>query len=192
APLLAVSPGQINAVMPWNVLPAGAQTGTAQVVVTSNNVPSAPVAIPVAAVAPGLFRLGPDASGTFWPLAYNNNDASLALPPGTFAPAFVARPAKIGDPATLAIWATGLGPVTVTPADGNPPSGESDTVTKPTILIGGVPAQVVFSGLQGQYPGVYQINVIVQPGTPTGNSVPIQLKMGGTTITDQLNMAVTN
>jgi uncharacterized protein (TIGR03437 family) len=39
---------------------------------------------------------------------------------------------------------------------------ESDTTLKPTVLVGGREANVVFSGLT-QYPSVYQINIKLQP-----------------------------
>jgi uncharacterized protein (TIGR03437 family) len=53
-------------------------------------------------------------------------------------------------------------------------------VTLPTVLIGNVPAQVPFSGLTPQFPGVYQLNVAV-PQVPAGNSVPLQIQMSGIT-----------
>ena len=50
----------------------------------------------------------------------------------------------------------------------------------------------VFSGLT-QYPSIYQINVKLDPGTPTGSAVPIQIQFsGGTPTTDQLKIAVSN
>jgi uncharacterized protein (TIGR03437 family) len=59
-------------------------------------------------------------------------------------------------------------------------------------MVGGVEAQLVFSGMQPQFPGVYQINIILAPGTPTGNAVPLQFVMNGITTTDQVTIAVTN
>jgi uncharacterized protein (TIGR03437 family) len=57
-------------------------------------------------------------------------------------------------------------------------------------LIGGVPALVMFSGLSPEFVGVYQLNVIIQPGTPTGNAVPIQIRTAGITSTNKVTIAV--
>jgi uncharacterized protein (TIGR03437 family) len=58
------------------------------------------------------------------------------------------------------------------------------------VLIGNVPAQVVFSGLSPQFVGVNQINVAVPAGTPVGNNVPLQIQIGGLTSTNQVTIAV--
>jgi uncharacterized protein (TIGR03437 family) len=50
---------------------------------------------------------------------------------------------------------------------------------------------VLFSGLT-QYPSIYQINLTMAAGTPTGDAVPIQIQMNGVTTTDQFKIAVTN
>jgi len=57
APLLFVSTGQINAQLPWELMPVipPGTNGTAQVVVTRNNVASAPVSFQVSTTAPGIF-----------------------------------------------------------------------------------------------------------------------------------------
>jgi uncharacterized protein (TIGR03437 family) len=180
---------QVNVQVPWNALPAGATTGNAQVVVTRNGVASPPVTIPLATAAPGLFSLYPaDSTGVLRPVAFDANYV-WAFPAGTFGIAKTS-PIKIGS--ALVMLATGLGPVTNQPADGAAPYAESDTVTQPVVLIGNVPAQVIFSGLAPGFVGVYQINVIVAPGTPTGNAVPLQIQMNGITTSSQLQIAVTN
>ncbi|MBZ5624353.1 MAG: hypothetical protein LAQ69_37505 [Acidobacteriia bacterium] len=199
APLLFVSTGQINAQLPWQavpVLPAGTN-GTAQVVVTRNGVASAPVSFPVTAASPGIFSTQ---FGVGQAIAYGNSDGAYAAPVGAI-PGATSHPAKINDPATLVILATGLGPVDTTVKDGDVPSVvTSKTLTTPTVLVGGVPAQVVFSGLVGRdasgkalgFVGVYQINIIIAPGTPTGNTVPLQIQMNGITSTDKVTIAVSN
>jgi uncharacterized protein (TIGR03437 family) len=103
----------------------------------------------------------------------------------------------VNDPNTLVLLATGLGAVTFTPPNGSPPvqNGqfvESDTVTKPVVTVGGVPAQVVFSGLSPQFPSLYQINIILAPGTPTGNAVPVIIQMNGQSSRSDLMIAVSN
>jgi uncharacterized protein (TIGR03437 family) len=184
---------QINAQVPWEILPvippgSGATAGV-QVIVTRNGVPSAPFTANMSAAAPGIFTF---AFGVGQAVAYGNSDGAVAAPTNAALP-FPSHPAKIGDQTTLVILATGLGPVNNPVPSGTVPAigTLSTTVTNPTVLVGGVPAQVVFSGLS-QYVGVYQINVVIQPGTPTGNAVPLQLQMNGVTSRNDVTIAVTN
>jgi len=183
APLLFVSANQINAQLPWN-----AGGGTANVVVKRNGALSAPVNFPVSNINPGIFTVA--GTGVGQAVAYGNLDGAFAAPAGSLPGA---HPAKIGDPATLVILATGLGPVDHPVASGDipPPGVLSNTIDKPIVLVGGVPAQVVFSGLTPLYVGVYQINIIISPGTPVGDAVPLQIVMGGVTTTDKVTIAVT-
>jgi len=67
---------------------------------------------------------------------------------------------------------------------------ESDTVTKPTVTVGGVPATVIFSGLSPQFPSLYQLNLQLSPGTPTGDAVPIVIQMNGNSSRADLMIAV--
>ena len=57
------------------------------------------------------------------------------------------------------------------------------------VLIGGQPANVVFSGLSPQYVGVYQLNLFV-PQVPAGNAVSIQIQTGSVTSPASTNIAV--
>jgi uncharacterized protein (TIGR03437 family) len=198
-PLLFVSSGQINAQLPWQVLPvlAPGSSGTATVIVTRNNVASAPVTLPVTLASPGIFTTQ---FGVGQAIAYGNSDGQIAAPVGSIA-GLTTHPAKINDPLTLAILATGLGPVDTTVKDGDVPSVvTSQTLTKPVVLVGNVPAQVVFSGMVGRdasgkalgFVGVYQVNIIIAPGTPTGDAVPLQIQMNGVTSTNKATIAVSN
>jgi hypothetical protein len=64
------------------------------------------------------------------------------------------------------------------------------TVLTPTVLIGGVPALPVYSVLSPQFVSEYQIGVLPAPNTPTGDTVPLQIQIGGVTTTDQVTIAV--
>jgi uncharacterized protein (TIGR03437 family) len=201
APMVGIAPGlkignqtvdQINAVVPWEVMP-----GTVPVVVTSAAGASAPVNLSIAAAGPGIFYIATDSSAVNRPLAYNNSDNTFAYPSGDFGSNLKSRPASIAND-ILVIWCTGLGAVTVQPPDGSPAinaSGqfvESDTLTKPVVLVGGRQANVLFSGLT-QYPSIYQVNVKLDAATPIGDAVPLQIQMGGGALTtDQLKIAVIN
>ena len=183
APLLFVSQGQINAQVPWNVLPNGT-SGTASIVVTNNGQTSVSQNVPVGPFSPGIFAIGTIA------VAQNVVDASVAAPVGAIA-GIQTHPATINDPFGLAILCTGLGAVDSSISNGAN-SGDilRRTLTQPTVLVGGQPVNVVFSGLSPQFVGVNQINVTLPPGTPTGNAVPLQISIGGIVTTNTITIAV--
>lgn len=188
APLLFVSgaPQQINAQVPWEL----AGNSSAQIVVTNAGVASAPVSVPLTTAAPGIFSVG---SGVGQAIAYGNSTGIIAAAPGAI-PGLTTAPAKIADPQTLAILATGLGPVDPPVQTGNDVTDGQlhQCATMPTVTVGGVPAQVVFAGMTPQFVGVYQVNIVIQPGTPTGNAVPLQISMNGIQTTNQITIAVSN
>ncbi len=178
----AANGDQINAQVPYELL----GSPSAQVVVT-NGTASGPQTVSLASAAPGIFQLGGGQA-----VAYGNSDYAFAAPTGSI-PGVPAHPAKILDPLTLVILATGLGAVDppLATGAGDPTTVHNTTVT-PVVTVGGVNAKVVFSGILPGFPGVYQINIIVASGTPTGNAVPLQIQMGGITTSDQVTIAVSN
>ena len=92
----------------------------------------------------------------------------------------------------LVVYATGLGAVNgTTPANGENTGGAtiSNQVT-PQVLIGGMSAKVLFSGLSPQFVGVNQLNIVVPDAAP-GSSVPMQILVGGITSPATTTIAVT-
>jgi uncharacterized protein (TIGR03437 family) len=190
---------QINLQVPWEVLPAlpPGTSGTAQIIVSRNGVPSAPQTVGITSAAPGIFAVTLSngavvGTGAGQAIAYGNVDGQIAAPAGAIN-GLTTHPAKIGDPNTLAILATGLGPVTPpVPTGNNANDGVlHNTNTMPVVTVGNVPAQVVFSGMSPQFVGVYQLNIIIASGTPTGDAIPLQIQMNGITTTDKVTIAVT-
>lgn len=186
APLLFVSGGQVNAQLPWDVLSSGT-AGTANIVVTSNGQASTSVSVPVGPFSPGIFSSGTQA------IAYGNSDGIIAAAPGAI-PGLTTHPAKVNDPLTLVILATGLGAVNPPVQTGsNVTDGQvHNTATLPTVTVGGTQAQVVFSGMSPQFVGVYQLNIVIASGTQTGDKVPLQISMGGVTSPGNITIAVSN
>lgn len=179
----AVNGDQINAQLPWEL----AGSATANVVVKNGSNSSAPVSVSLASAAPGIFAFGTQA------IAYGNSDGIIAAANGAIQ-GLTTHPAKINDPLTLAILATGLGPVDPPVATGNVVTNGPlpKTTTQPTVTVGGVPAQVVFAGMSPQFVGVYQINIVIQPGTPTGDAVPLVITMGNISSPNNITIAVSN
>jgi uncharacterized protein (TIGR03437 family) len=54
----------------------------------------------------------------------------------------------------------------------------SYTANLVTVTVGGQNAQVLFAGLAPGYVGLYQVNVVVPPGIPASNTVPVILTEG--------------
>ncbi len=183
APLQFVSQNQINAQVPWNVLSSGT-SGSATIIVTNNNQPSASQTVPIGPFSPGIFALGNNA------VAINNNDGTVAAAAGSI-PGVNTRPASVTEPLGLQIWCTGLGAVTPSVANGaNSLDTLRNAVTQPVVMVGGKAATVLFAGLQPNFPGVNQINILLAPDTPKGNAVPIQIIVGGITTSNTITMAV--
>jgi len=185
APLFSVSPNQINAQVPWAVQPGGLTDGFSVVVTTSagSSAPQIAVAVPE---LPGIFTMSSNGIGQA--IATDNADGAIAAPAGSVA-GFTTHPIQIGS--YLIIWCTGLGPVDSPPADGDNTGGAIvNTLDQPTVLIGGVPAVLVYSILSPQYVGAYQVAVQVAPGTPTGDAAPLQIQLNGSTTLGNVTIAV--
>ncbi|MEK7404692.1 MAG: IPT/TIG domain-containing protein [Acidobacteriota bacterium] len=181
APLIFVSAGQINAQIPWNVT-----TGTANAVVTRATGASAPAPVEVSTFSPGVFAL---ASGSqLLAVAVDSDEGALAQPEGAI-PGVRSEPTRPGR--ILILYANGLGPVDP-PAETGRASLDRlrTTTTTPVVLIGGLPAEVLFSGLAPQFVGVNQLNIRVPAGVRSGSAVPLQIQAGGITTTDRVTIAV--
>ena len=139
AGLYFVSQNQINAQVPFDVLPAG--SGTVNVVVTRSAGTSAPQNVTVAPASPGIFTT--TANGLGQAFAYDNATGAVAAPAGTVVGSFTTAPISVSSGHALIIACTGLGAVTpsiddyVAASDGT----LRNTLLQPAILIGGVPAQ---------------------------------------------------
>jgi len=159
APVLYATPSQVGAVAPYAV-----SGNSVQVAVQSAGAASAPVAVPVAPTAPGIFTA--DGSGRGQASATNQNGAYNSA----------STPAAAGSVVTF--YATGQGQTQPPGVDGKPaapPFPEPAALVK--VTIGGVPAEVRYAAAApGQIAGVMQVNVVV-PGGLTG-SVPLALTVG--------------
>jgi uncharacterized protein (TIGR03437 family) len=179
APLFVVTPGQINFQVPWQL--AG-QTQTT-LTVTSGDMTSAPITVPLASPAPGIFLL--TTAGQAAVLVANTT--AIAAPAGTFPGS---RPAQQGE--YISIYCTGLGPVTHEPATGAPAAADTVSLTtggSVTVSVGGVNAPVSFSGLAPGFLGLYQVNAQIPSNAQTGSAVPLTISIGGVT-SNQASIAV--
>jgi uncharacterized protein (TIGR03437 family) len=56
------------------------------------------------------------------------------------------------------------------------------------VTIGGISAQVTFSGLAPGYAGLWQINAQVPANAPTGDDIPVEIVFG--TTSNSVTMAI--
>ena len=190
AGLYFVSQNQINAQLPFNVLP-GQGSGTVKIMVTRSSDTSAPENVSVVPASPGIFTT--TANGLGQAFAYDNTTGALAAPAGAAIGSFATAPISVSSGHALIVACTGLG--SVTPSIDNYVAASDGilryTLLEPTVLIGGVPAQPIYSVLSPQFVSEYQIGVTPASNTPTGNAVSLQIQIGGVTTTDQVTIAIT-
>ncbi len=88
-------------------------------------------------------------------------------------------PARRGE--VVSIYATGPGPLSRQPDDGTAPGASplANTRSTPQVFIGGVAAQVQFSGLNPDAPGLWQINAYVPEQSFVTGRVPVRIYMDG-------------
>jgi len=155
-----VSPGQINVQIPWEF--QGQKS--AQMTVWSSYLGSATYTVPLASYSPGFFANSGNAA------VIDQTSASIVT---------ASNPAKRGD--ILQLYVNGLGPVSNTPASGDPAAGGpqlSQTPQLPTVTLGGTNLPVSFAGLAPGFIGLYQVNVTIPANAPTGNQ-PLVITIGG-------------
>ena len=160
APLIFVSPGQINAQMPIAPeIPVGSHANV--VVQVAGRPDSTPEPILVELVSPGIF---PVVGGQRQGAVLIANTGIFVAPVGSIL-GRESRPANPGE--FISIFATGLGQTDPPQVSGQAAAGER-TVEMPTVTIGGENAPVDFSGGAPGFAGLNQINVIV-PSLPAGD-----------------------
>jgi uncharacterized protein (TIGR03437 family) len=158
-----VSPTQINLQVPDDTA-----TGTVQVVVTTASGTAAST-VTLAPYGPSFSLLGdgrhvageiatPNGTG-----AYGGGTYDLIGPSNAFS--YNTRPVGAGE--SLVLFGVGFGPTAPHVPAGQAFTGAAPTSSPVTVTIGGVPANVAFSGITAA--GLYQINLIVPPGTGSGD-----------------------
>jgi uncharacterized protein (TIGR03437 family) len=148
APLYAVSPTQINLIVPPEA------SGT-DVVVTRDSLPSAPITIQYSFFTEGFFSL--DATGT-GPASARHVNGDLITSQ---------NPARRGE--TVALYATGKGVLN--------PQILIPTVL-PVVRVGGVQAEIGYFSIAPGIPGLDQVNITIPVTAPIGDRVPVVMQNG--------------
>jgi uncharacterized protein (TIGR03437 family) len=166
APVYYVSPGQINFQIPFE-----AATGDSTIQVIRNGTPSNTIYANIASAAPSFLLL-------------NGGYVIMTTPAGALT-GISSAPAHAND--VVVIYTIGLGPTSpAVPSGTGSPSSPPATVTETQVCFSEhaavsqppVCSTAQFSGLTPGFVGLYQINVQIPTGLPTGN-VPIYFTVAG-------------
>lgn len=162
APLLFVSPNQINFQIPWKTTANSAGNAVVSVLVNGGSVTVAQV--PLQTAAPGLFTNG--AAAIVQNQDFNVNDSG--------------HPAAAGS--TIVAYLTGSGPVSPAMVDGTPtPNAPLTNITSSkSAKIGSSDAVVSFAGLTPGFIGLVQFNIVVPAGLASG-TYPLTVTIDGQT-----------
>jgi uncharacterized protein (TIGR03437 family) len=154
-PILAVAGfdtfDQINVQIPYGI---GGQTLPLKV--SSGGLSGNSIDLQVSQAHPGIFMISSDL-----PAVVHSGDYALVTSN------YPARPGEF-----VSVYCTGLGEVSPSVPEGAaaPSSPLSWTSNETTATMGGVRAEVNYSGLAPGFAGLYQVNVKVPDGTPSGQA----------------------
>jgi uncharacterized protein (TIGR03437 family) len=168
APLFYASSGQINLQVPGAV---AAGNATVEVFANGSQTPISTGVVTIADASPGVFTV--NQTGTLQATVLNSDysvNANFDALPGS-------RPEAGGN--FVVIYATGIGRTTPLVPDGQAgpsnPLANADGVT--SVNIGGLAAQVLYSGLAPGFVGLWQINAVLPASLPTNLSTSLSVEL---------------
>jgi uncharacterized protein (TIGR03437 family) len=172
-PLYYVSPGLINAQVPYDI------GGSAAIVVRSPAGVSDPFSVQAQPFAPAVFLNTTASPGTAIPFITRMANGLLVTP---------SNPVHRGD--TLQFYVAGMGQTTPPATAGvATPATPVETVNvAPTVTIGGANASVISASLTPGEAGVYQVLVAVPTNAPIGLSLPLTITQGAVSQTSQVRV----
>ncbi len=161
APLLFVSPGQINFQAPGQL-----ESGQQVLEVRTGGERVARGSVTVVPGAPGLF------------VVVNENGRLNSA----------SNPARRGQ--VVQIFATGQGAVTPAAEDGTagPVDPLARSNEQPSVYFGGRLGTTQFSGLAPGFAGLWQINAVIPPDAPVGNNVQVAVIQG--LVSNEIGMTI--
>ena len=160
APLLYVSPGQVNAQVPFELDPSKQY----QIVVSANGALTTPQPIQTAPTTPGI-----DAFRDGSLVAFHAADGSLISQ---------TSPAKPGEYVVMFLLGMGQTSNPVVSGVASPLDPLARPAVSPTLTLNGADVPVAFAGLTPGFVGLYQINLLIPAGMPDGNATLV-VSQGG-------------
>ncbi|MBS1808526.1 MAG: S8 family serine peptidase [Acidobacteria bacterium] len=158
-------------------LPFETATGTAQIEVLNDGKLIATEYLKVSSIAPAVFTFDASGQGQAAVLNqdYSRNGATNPEARGRYVIVYATgQGAQLLDETSRQLlrlpsgFAAPIAPLYV-------------TAEAPAVTVGGVPAQVAFSGLAPGFVGLWQLNVLIPANAPTGAAVPLVITMSGNT-----------
>jgi uncharacterized protein (TIGR03437 family) len=181
-----LSPGQINVQAPQD-----STLGSVAITVTNCKATSSPVMFTRRALAPGL--LAPpsfSSNGTQYMVATFASDGAYVLNSSLGASLGVnSRPAKPGD--LIIAYGIGFGDVTPAILPGVMAEAINSLNNPVTFSFGSTNAALSYSGLAGNFVGLYEFYITVPPGLANGD-YQINAAQGGTAVPQTLFLTVHN
>jgi uncharacterized protein (TIGR03437 family) len=139
------------------------------VVVTNNGLASAPAIAQLQSFAPAFFQY----PGTNYVTASRLPDWAPVGDPAAVSGTVAAKPGDI-----VVLWGTGFGATNPPVPAGTAVSGAPEAVTAPTVMVGGVAAEVVSTVLTTGSAGLYQVTIRIPATAPPG-AAAVQAWVGG-------------
>ncbi|HEV8144795.1 MAG TPA: hypothetical protein VGP79_00365 [Bryobacteraceae bacterium] len=166
-PLLFVSGGQINALVPYGL----ATNSTYQLIVRRGDSISTPETLAVLPAQPAVFTIDQSGKGQGHIYRATTSGQQILATSGAAVTA--------GD--VLVVYSAGLGEVDPGSIAGTPARIDvlQRTVNPVTATIGGVNAKVEFAGLTPGFTGLYQVNLVVPPGVVPSETAELVLSAAG-------------
>jgi uncharacterized protein (TIGR03437 family) len=170
-------PMYVSATQIYAIMPSNAPLGMASLQVTYNNSLSNFTPVQITNTAFGIYSmlgsgLGPGALQNF--ISATNQPINAA--------AISAQPGQ-----TVTLWGTGLGPVPYSDSQA-PVTGTLPVQVQ--VFVGGVSAQVQYSGRNSCCSGLDQITFTVPNNAPLGCWVPVYVKTAGSVVSNYISMAI--
>ncbi len=166
------APDQVNAIVP--LLPSQTINTTQSLAVYKNCTPAGTGCIASSATLPmNMVAIQP----AIFPYSETNapNQGAIENANAAYAVADPSHPAASGT--VIVIFCEGLGQVANPPPPGVSSTGLNPTLVTPTVFINGIQAPAPgYSGLAPGWQDLYQVNVFVPPGIPSGH-VNVYLQM---------------
>jgi uncharacterized protein (TIGR03437 family) len=116
--------------------------------------------------SPGLYTSNSAGTGQVAASVYDSNGNYL----GANSPSIPTTPGG-----TITLWLTGAGYVPNLSPDGTAPGGSAYPQFSPTVFINAELAKVTASQLSPQFPGLWQVNVVVPSDTPASTIQPVSV-----------------
>ena len=176
-PLLYASDTLINVLIPYDV----ALNTTEELVVQRASAISVPVKTAVFSAAPSILSTNGTGSG--------QGHIYVIGDQGQETLADQNAPATAGN--NIVIYCIGLGAVNPAVVGGSiaPSTPPAQTTLPVSVTFGGVTAAAAFAGLTPGEAGLYQINLTIPPGVPTGQ-VPVTISAGAASSSSSIYMAI--